>query len=89
MKKKVNVFRIIQFVIGVLKLAIEIFNFRVKDDEQDEVTNEDLADFTAEFSELSAIMVESIFKNSEDKEKFGERFVLNLKKRSNHGTDAV
>ena len=87
MKKKVNVFRIIQFVIGVLKLAIEIFNFRTEDNE-DEVTNEDLADFTAEFSELSAVMVESIFKNSDDKEKFGERFVQNLKNRRN-GTDAV
>lgn len=86
MKKKVNVFRIIQFVIGVLKLAIEIFNFRSEDNE--EVTTEDLANFTAEFSELSACMVESIFKNSEEKEKFGQRFVENLKKRQ-HGTESV
>lgn len=87
MKKKVNVFRIIQFVIGVLKLAIEIFNFR-SEDESEEVTSEDMAEFTAEFSDLTGKMVQSIFKNVEDKEKFENKFIATLKKQK-YGTDAV
>ena len=78
MKKKVNVFRIIKFIIGVLKLAIEVFNFR-SENESDEVTSEEMAEFTAEFSDLTGKMVQSIFMNVEDKEKFEKKFIATIK----------